>query len=43
MVYVSKDGKVYGVTRVLDIKPLLYHHKIANTSISPSNQLKIYG
>lgn len=37
MVYGVKDGKIYGVTRVLDMKPLLYHHKIALTPISRYN------
>lgn len=29
MVYGLKDGKTYAITRSIDLKPLMYHHKIA--------------
>jgi hypothetical protein len=29
LVYAEKESKIYGVSKVIDLKPLCYHHKIS--------------
>jgi hypothetical protein len=43
MVYGIKDNKTFGTTHIIDLKPLMYHHKIAPTDIPIYNELEITG
>lgn len=39
MVYGIKDVKTYATTHTLDMKPLMYHHKIGSTDLPIYNEL----
>lgn len=43
MVYGDRNGKTYGVTRILDSKIFSLHHKIETTELPESNTLFIQG
>ena len=43
LVYGIKDGEMFGVNKVLDLKPMSLHHKVGASALDHHNKLSISG
>ena len=43
IVYGVRDGEMYGISKILSIKPMSVHHKVAPAALGNDNSMRING